>query len=126
MRLGRADPWLASLPLKGQTSQPVRSPLVLLGGSPSVQVEDKTPGQVCGQELRETRVLGSSFRNLIPAGQLICSLSFPSGKENLQPASPVLLPGVTREWGLAPVPSQEQRQLTWGVEEALSGSSLRS
>lgn len=31
MGLGRADPWLPSLPLKAQTSQPVCSTLVLLG-----------------------------------------------------------------------------------------------
>lgn len=81
---------------------------------------------MCGQQLSETLVLGSGFRNLIPAGQLMGSLSFPSGKENLQPASPVLLPGVTRGWGLAPPPSQKQGQLNWGVEEALLGSPLRS
>lgn len=46
------------------------------------------------------RVLGSDFRNRIPTGQLVCPLSFPSGKDNLQPAAR-LLPGIRRGTGLA-------------------------
>lgn len=95
MGLGRADPWLPSLPLKGQTSQPVCSTLVLLGHHFCPGGRQR-PGQVCGQQFSETLVLGSGCRNLIPAGQLMCLFPSQVGKKisSLAPLSfSLALPG---------------------------------